>query len=85
MKRLSLRNRQQATATAEDWTCIYGGHLIPAGEPYVSVCYSRERYDGRAVTVDDCAALFFACMQHAPSEDIVSKALQSAGIPVVPA
>jgi hypothetical protein len=79
---MRLFRNTQATATADDWTCIYGGHLIPIGEPYISVCYSRERYDGRAVDVDDCGTVFWACMQHAPSEDAVIAALRSAGIPV---
>lgn len=72
----------QATATDNDWTCIYGDHPIAIGELYVSVCYSWERYDGRGVTVDESAALFFACMQHGPTEEAVIAALQAAGIPV---
>lgn len=79
---MRLFRNTQATATSEDWTCSYGGHPIAIGESYISVCYSQERYDGRAVDVDESGALFFACMQHAPSEDTVIAALRSAGIPV---
>jgi hypothetical protein len=83
--RFSLRNTHGATATADDWTCVIGGHLIPAGEQYVSVNYSRERWSGpraNTVTPDEIQDLFYACMQHAPSEDEVIAALRAAGIPV---
>jgi hypothetical protein len=86
VKRSSLRNRRCATITTDDdWTCIYGDHPIPAGEPYIAVNYERDRWDGRMVTPAEVQDLFYACMQHAPSQDTVIKALQSAGIPVVPA
>ena len=79
---MRLFRNTQATATDNAWTCIYGDHPIPVGELYISVCYSRERYDGRVVDVDEQAALLFACMRHAPSEGAVIQALRSAGIPV---
>lgn len=71
-------------ATAADWTCVIGDHLIPAGEPYVAVSYSREHRRGLIASPVELQDLFYACMQHAPSQDAVIKALQAAGIPVVP-
>lgn len=79
---MPLLKRMQATATASDWTCIYGDHPIPAEEPYICVSYMRERWDGREVTVDYADDLLFACLRHAPSQDAVIEALRSAGIPV---
>jgi hypothetical protein len=61
---------------------MHGDHAIPDGDLYISVLYSRERWDGEAVTTDDCGALLFACMKHAPSEDAVVQALRDTGIPV---
>ena len=70
------------SATTDDWTCIYGDHPIPTGEPYICVSYSQDRWAGRWVTPGRVQDLFYACMQHAPSEAAVIQALRSAGIPV---
>ena len=59
--------------------CAYGC-VIPYGESYVAVTYSRERWDGDAVTVDTCAIALLVCMQHAPAFAGVIAALQTAGI-----
>ena len=81
--RFGFRQQRNPADFVEVGTCMYGEHPIPAGDLYVSVLYSRERYDGQAaVTVDECGALLFACMQHAPSEEAVIHALRWWGMPV---
>lgn len=66
----------------EPGTCMYGDHPIPDGEPYVTINYHHERWDGHAADVDHAADILYACLRHAPSEEAVVRALRAAGMPV---
>ena len=83
-----FRNREAAQPADTAWNgplpgiCMYGYHAIPDGTPYITIAYSRERFDGQAVDVDDSGVLLFTCLEHAPSEEQVVQALAAAGMPV---
>ena len=72
-----------AEPLVEPGACVYGGHPIPAGTPFVSILYSSmDRLIDHAVTPGHCTLVLAACMDHAPDLMTVVRALIAAGMPV---